>query len=124
MSQSGKEVLEVMSLPKAPQVFSRNEMLSPEILKNNSSFSVRVFRNGLSFFFLLSWACFLHLGSLQPFLELGDALLIPPSPSPPRIYAFIYLHMYSWNKQPVETFCSRCCRHARKLEVCLLGLLY
>ena len=45
MSQSVKVVHEIMSLPKAPQVLSRNEKVSPGIPKINSSSNVQLFFN-------------------------------------------------------------------------------
>lgn len=72
MSQSVKGVHEIMSLPKAPQVLSRNEKVSPGIPKINSSSNVELFLT------VYSWACFLNFGSLQPFLDLKDILLIFP----------------------------------------------
>lgn len=66
-------------------------------------------------FFSSILGLFSAFGASSAFSDTWRCFSYPPSPSPPRIYAFISLHMYSWNKQPVGTFCRRCCRRARKL---------
>lgn len=101
MSQSLRVVHEVISLPMAPQVLSRNERAGPEIPKINSSSDAppRVFLN-LTCFLLHSWAYFLNFRPLLPLLEPKRALLISPSSSSPSMYAFIHLCLQSFSPTP------------------------